>query len=443
MDRRCKQCEQPLNGMREDAIFCQKRCRNKYNKRRHRILDKIKSLEKELNSEKEFVAYKEEEVKRIEETEKTTLPKLNDDLSKRLKKRVQLEKLASYSFDKMKKWYFEYIRAKLSIDSDEYLTLQFGNREERNELVEQGYSKCKGATQLNEDEINKLRKKIGKLTKQLESIKPLRERIFLSCLKQFNLDEQLNKLREIDLDNLPPQPTEVASIKNRSTRGSYVQGYSGSQILNMKFEEVQLSGELGKFLGKLQRDRCAIALTGDAGVGKSTFSFHIAKLFLKQNMTIAYFALETSISKKTQKMIAHHGLDKHNFKAFGDGKLADIRYHAKKFDCVLIDSFSVISTKAQDFENLRQDFPDTYFVIIFQKTTDGKIRGGSSIIFNSTASIDLQMTEKGHRLAFMQKSRYDSENFVYSISLDKLLKDDKLPIKWTQIKEKWLFPTRS
>lgn len=443
MDRRCKQCEQPLNGMREDAIFCQKRCRNKYNKRRHRILDKSNSLEKELKSEKEFVEYKEEELENIKEIENTTLTKLNEELATKMKKRIQLEKLASFSFDKMKKWYFEYIRKKLTIDSDEHITLQFGNREERNELVQQGYSKCRGAHQWNEEEIDTLRKKIRKLTKQTEGKKQLKDRILLSCLKQLNLDQQLNKLKEIDLDNLPTQPTEAVSTKNRSTRGSFVQGYSGSQILEMKFEEVQLSGELGKFLGKLQRDRCAIALTGDAGVGKSTFSFHIAKLFLKQKMSIAYFALETSLSKRTQEMIAHHGLDKYNFKAFGEGKLTDVRYHANKFDCVFIDSFSMISTKAQDFENLRQDFPETFFVIVFQKTTDGKIRGGSSIIFNCTASIDLQMSAKGHRLAFMQKSRYDSENFVYSINQDELLKGDKLPIKWVQIKENWLFPTRS
>ncbi len=443
MDRRCKQCEQPLIDKREDAVFCQKKCRNKYNKRRQRILDKINKIEKELKSEKEFVTHKETEVKEIEKIESGELSELRTELRQKLEKKTQLIKLSHYSFDSMKRWYFNYIHLKMPLDSNENYILHYGSPEEKNELVNQGYLKCKGAYDLNEKNIATLNKRIGKLEIQVEEKESLKSRILFSCLKQLNLGSQLKKLEEIDLDNLPPQPIKSINSENRSTSGSYVQGYSGSQILAMKFEEVEFPGELGKFLGKLQRDRCAIALTGDAGVGKSTFSFHLAKLFLRSNLRVAYFALETSLSKKTQKMIAHHGLDKDNFKAFGDGKLADIRYHAKKFDCVFIDSFSVISTKAQDFEDLRQDFPNTYFIIIFQKTTDGKIRGGSSIIFNCTASIDLQMTEKGHRLAFMQKSRYDSENFVYSINQDKLLKDDKLPIKWSQIKENWLFPGRS
>ncbi|NVK65685.1 MAG: hypothetical protein HWE22_13920 [Flavobacteriales bacterium] len=95
---------------------------------------------------------------------------------------------------------------------------------------------------------------------------------------------------------------------------------------------------------------------------------------------------------------------------------------------MIIDSFSKISAKATDFEALRQDFPNTYFVIIFQKTTDGKIRGGSSILFNSTATIDIRVNDDGERLAVMVKNRYDTENFIYSITEDRLVKEDKLPL---------------
>ena len=107
---------------------------------------------------------------------------------------------------------------------------------------------------------------------------------------------------------------------------------------------------------------------------------------------------------------------------------------------MIVDSYSKISSKAEDFENLRQEFPNTFFIIIFQKTTDGKIRGGSSIIYNSTATIDIRITKEEHRIAIMQKSRYKSENFVYSINNDEVLKSTNAPIKWSEIEKEWTSP---
>tara|TARA_R110001592_G_scaffold45430_2_gene145168 strand:- start:7309 stop:8055 length:747 start_codon:yes stop_codon:yes gene_type:complete len=47
-------------------------------------------------------------------------------------------------------------------------------------------------------------------------------------------------------------------------------------------------------------------------------------------------------------------------------------------------------------------FSKNYFIIIFQKTVSGSMRGGSSIKFNSSATIDVQIKD-GERIAFMEK----------------------------------------
>jgi len=52
--------------------------------------------------------------------------------------------------------------------------------------------------------------------------------------------------------------------------------------------------------------------------------------------------------------------------------------------------------------------------IIFQKTSSGSIRGGSSIKFNSSATIDVQLQD-GERIAVMEKGRYGTIGWVYSI----------------------------
>ena len=130
-------------------------------------------------------------------------------------------------------------------------------------------------------------------------------------------------------------------------------------------------------------------------------------------------------------LIATFDIEKYKFDAFQEGQLKDIRNEANNYDCVIIDSYAKISSKPEDFESLRQDFPNTFFIIIFQKTTDGKIRGGSSILYNSTATIDIKVTKGNHRIAVMKKSRYDTENFVYSIANDVLLKNND---QWIDLK---------
>jgi hypothetical protein len=86
----------------------------------------------------------------------------------------------------------------------------------------------------------------------------------------------------------------------------------------------------------------------------------------------------------------------------------------------VIDSFQKLNVKAEEFERLRQDFPKTIFIIIFQKTSSGAMRGGSSIKFNSSATIDVQI--KGdERVAFMEKGRYGTIGWVYSIDEGRII----------------------
>ena len=440
-ERRCKQCERGLAGLREDAKFCQKRCRNKYNKRRQRILDKISELQKKINSEQEFQRYKTDEIQRIN-NQKDRLPILKEELEKQYKRRARIRSWNSQPFEKIRAVYFKQIQEKNDKQSEIYLDWYYGNSEERDQLVYNLLDEW-------DEKLNEIRIRVYDIQSELKEIEDanpdakiesIEAKIEKSKNEILEMKTELQQLQSIDLDNLPSQPdlnsSNSTNSKARINR-PFVQGFSGKQVLDMDFNGVRLNGELGNFLGLLQRDKCAVALTGDAGVGKSTFSFEISKRFVEKKLSVAYFALETGISKSVQKLIAHHDLGKYDFKAFGEGSLNDVRYHASKHDCVVIDSYSKISSKPEDFEDLRQDFPDTFFVIIFQKTTDGKIRGGSSIFFNCTASIDLQISHGGHRLALMQKSRYDTENFVYSVDNKVLLKSSKLPIKWSEIKEEW------
>lgn len=199
-------------------------------------------------------------------------------------------------------------------------------------------------------------------------------------------------------------------------------GLTAPEILGMKTTPIDLTkSELSNFLGDLDRKSCSIALTGDSGAGKSFFSYDLALLFDQSGFKCIYYSLEEGVGELTKNKIIGKNFS-NNFIITDTGKLNDIRKSAKIFDVIFIDSFGKIGAKIDDYEKLRQDFPNTIFISIFQKTTTGSIRGGSSITFDSSAVIDV--TRDGDdRTAVMKKSRYGTQDWEYSIT-DKCLITD-------------------
>jgi hypothetical protein len=443
----CKQCTEELINKREDALFCNANCKQKYFKRKKQILNKIERLEKSIRMEEDAQKYFNEQLLDIHENIKTNLGYLKSnlvELEKSLSEVARTVRLNNRGF------YSEFMEA-IEDDPDKYwreIQIMKGFDSSRKQKLLQKYR-----NQFREVEKQKRKEYEEKFIeytqaaqhvksgRPIDAQKELLVKVEKSKREVVQFKEELEGLRSIDLDRLPPKPNPKR--KNRpSKRTSPVRAFSGREILTMEFNGIQLAGEIGRFLGKLEREKCAIALTGNSGAGKSTFSYQLAKAFLEARQSVAYFSLESGFTESMQKLVAKYGIGKYKFDAFGEGTLTDVRTEANNYDCVIVDSYAKISSKAQDFEDLRQDFPNTFFIIIFQKTTDGKIRGGSSILYNSTATIDIGISDQEHRMAWMKKSRYGTENFVYSINQDKLLKDDKIPTKWTKINETWQSPSR-
>lgn len=75
-----------------------------------------------------------------------------------------------------------------------------------------------------------------------------------------------------------------------------------------------------------------------------------------------------------------------------------------------MDSFGKLKTKPEEFDKLRTDFPNTIFIIIFQKTSSGTMRGGPSMLFDSAAAIDI-VKQEDERVAVMVKSRFGTQGW--------------------------------
>lgn len=243
-------------------------------------------------------------------------------------------------------------------------------------------------------------KRIAAILKSMEELIRGKSEIAVLELQKAELSGIAGILSALPAEGLSGLDQECSKASSNLATGEV----RGGQVREMEFETFQLPGRVGVFLGELDRNMAAFALTGDSGAGKSYFSFMLAKAFLLAGLTLKYFSLEEGIGKVTQEKLTAYDIgDEIVLEA--SGKLMDVKDAARKYDVVVVDSFNKLGAKAEDFENLRKAHPETIFIMIFQKTTNGTMRGGSSTLFDSTLTLDVRI-EDGKRIAFAQKSRY-------------------------------------
>lgn len=135
--------------------------------------------------------------------------------------------------------------------------------------------------------------------------------------------------------------------------------------------------------------------------------------------------MEEGIGALTQKKIERYDIGNElRFHPEASATLKEVRTAAQEFDLVIVDSFQKLDADPEDFEKLRKDFPHTIFIIIFQKTTAGTMRGGSSIKFNSSATINVTIRDE-ERIAVMEKGRYGTQGWEYSTTQHMIVKDNE------------------
>ncbi|MEM7036169.1 MAG: hypothetical protein AAF570_04245 [Bacteroidota bacterium] len=168
----------------------------------------------------------------------------------------------------------------------------------------------------------KLEKKLGENAKRIEE-----------------LVEELKAVPEVEaVVEGARKPQVRPKPKAKRKRGG---GFAPSELRNMEFDTIDLpgEGELGTFLGDLEKNILAIALIGDPTAGKSTFSYRLAKVFLNTGRSVKYFALEEGVGRlASEKLIRADIADDDPFEIVGEGGLAEIRKAAKAWDVVMVDS---------------------------------------------------------------------------------------------------------
>lgn len=429
----CAYCQSQFEAVRSDANYCTALCRTKASQHRKAVaefevnkakeIDKLKAalqkVEDELNQRSEISNQEQAEKQEIQNT-------IN-----------RLNKIVSLDFMNLMKYYRQYELKHYPNQLDIHYVMiknldDYYNDPTHRQMV----------VNLVEGFRKKIKQRVTQLTHQNSGLDLIDLTDVRLVAEKINLEDQIKLCEE----QQPPQPERketpdtIKSFnqrKRKPIRRSFgtrtpssnpeeneifsKEDLSAEDVLHMTFDTYMLSGELGRFLGELDHNKVAFALTGDSGAGKSYFSFELARLFLDEGKTVKYYSLEEGIGKLTQEKLIKYDIgDEMKITDYAD--LKKIRKDASKYDVLIIDSYSKIATDPKDFENLRQSFPKTLFIVIFQKTTGKTIRGGSSIKYNSSATINVCFLG-GERVAEMEKGRYGTQGWVYSIDQEKIIKE--------------------
>jgi hypothetical protein len=436
----CQECDKILRNKRSDAKFCSHNCKVKFNNRKKQQQVTFSERQKEvdslnknrINEVSHKLAILAQEIKPIKvelaqliriknyvplqiEILKAEITEIEEDIEGQLDE-IALDSDSFYELHFEEKETGKVEQYHWMVNSIVNLTIKGLDHLEKAKMVEQAKEKITGSIEEFTQEIKAKKNEINGLEKAYLAHN--------STIKKYLKQVQLSNERIEKLRVEPVHPKQQAAVPKREIprQKKLSNGIGGADLLNMTFDTFRLNNELGRFLGELDRNMTAFALTGDSGAGKSYFSFELAKVFIDYGFSCKYYSMEEGLGKLTQDKLKAYDLG-NDITLCANATLNEVRKDAKSFDLIIIDSFQKLNAKSDEFEKLRQDFPETVFIIIFQKTTAGTMRGGSSIKFNSSANIDVQLKD-GERIAVMEKGRYGTIGWVYSISESCLIKSE-------------------
>ncbi|GAA4277005.1 antirestriction protein [Aquimarina mytili] len=238
----------------------------------------------------------------------------------------------------------------------------------------------------------------------------------------------LRQLRSIVKN--PPELNDMNSKLGNLTNGLYPKPKESTSLFSPINEQslvtnkntFRLKGALGELLGDLEKFELAITVEGDQGGGKTRFTYQLADVFAEIGNKVAIFSLEIgSKSDLITRMKKEYLKSENQHKIFIADQLPEgyktIQDATKSFDVIIIDSWNKTGLPSQDFDKLRKENPDTIFIVIFQRTTQKTIRGGTAPLFDAGINIEVVKADDSFRnnYAITSKNRYGITGIKYNI----------------------------
>lgn len=232
-----------------------------------------------------------------------------------------------------------------------------------------------------------------------------------------------------------------------------------SKIRNMAdksertFEFYNVPGETGKFLQRVERKpkgSVAITLSAPKGAGKTTLMYQMMNDFAAGKNPSLFVSLEEdpeSVLAEDKRVKYIDDANKPYIDEVGEIKNKQELYDLiEQYDIIFIDSWQKLLRlfKITFDEGLRKRFDGKVFVVIFQETVDGRVKGGADIEFDGDIITKVHKGETfAENYAWFDKNRYTTvpiHTLKYMIADQKFIGEEEETLE-KQIPEK--IPERS
>ena len=195
--------------------------------------------------------------------------------------------------------------------------------------------------------------------------------------------------------------------------------------------------DLSTFLGEIERKNIGsnvITLTGGAGSGKTRFAFQFMNA-LAQNYKVGHASLEEHPESKLYFDKVTQYLDsqaQNNISVLENETLEGLENLINENEVIVIDSFAKLREMDSKFlvdKDLRKKYNGKLFLVIFQQTSDGKMRGGSTSEFDGDIILFTKtFDDPKENFVYPSKNRYNAlplSELKYSVFYQQLLQDEE------------------
>lgn len=232
--------------------------------------------------------------------------------------------------------------------------------------------------------------------------------------------------------------THWKKIKEEQTQKKEVHGLSGFTTADQTPEQpknlVKLPGAMGDLLGSMQRYKNAIIVAGETHSSKSELGKQIADAYASAGDEVAYLDWEQGglESRDTiesfKRNVKPENLKKIHVNSELPRNLQSVKSLAKKFKVVVLDSGTKLNEVTNEWiDQLRNDEPNTDWVILMQQNSKGGTRGGTSAEFDAPVVIMTYRPDESDykkNYAYLFKNRGNKTGIYYNISDKKILPGD-------------------
>ena len=258
-------------------------------------------------------------------------------------------------------------------------------------------------------------------TLQDEGIEPLSEdKVTKKSLSRKKKDENFGlNASEVPVTSLPvPRQTLAQQLaKSPEVRESFL------------VADEQMSLFLGA-LEKKTKDSLVITLTGKQGSGKTRFAFQFMNA-LAQRYRVGHASIEEHPESVLYEEKAYQYLNDtalEHITAQDVRSLAELDTMIRTNEVIVIDSFQKMRELAPHFEidkDLRKKYDGKLFLVIFQQTADGKMRGGSKSQYDGDIILFTEtFPDYRENYVYPDKNRYNKRpatELQYSIYEQRML----------------------